>query len=99
MLCEHSPLGSLVAAWQDKRRRDRWLKETKLVVRKATPNKPLRITWADGKTSVEALFCSKGKGKIQLTVQRSKLPDAQHARRLKACWAARLDTLKPYLES
>ena len=40
------PLAKLFAAWQDKRRRDRWLKQAKLVIRKATPNKSLRITWA-----------------------------------------------------
>jgi uncharacterized protein YndB with AHSA1/START domain len=98
MLCATSPLGCFVAAWQDKRRRNRWLKEANLGIRKATPNKSLRITWADGKTSVEALFYSKGKEKSQLTVQHSKLVDAQHAERMKAYWAARLDALKTYLE-
>jgi len=93
------PLAKLFAAWQDKRRRGRWLKQAKLVIRKATPNKSLRITWADGKTSVEALFYSKGKEKSQLTVQRSKLADAKHAECLEAYWAARLDALKMYLES
>ena len=57
------PLAKLFAAWQDKRRRGRWLKQAKLVIRKATPNKSLRITWADGKTSVEALFHAKGDNK------------------------------------
>ena len=57
------PLAKLFAAWQDKQRRGRWLKEAKLVIRKATPNKSLRITWADGKTSVEALFHAKGDNK------------------------------------
>lgn len=93
------PLAKLFAAWQDKRRRDRWLKEARLVIRKATPNKSLRITWADGKTSVEALFYSKGKEKSQLTVQHSKLADAKHAERMKAYWVKRLDALKMYLES
>src|SRR4029077_18877139 len=52
------PIAELFAAWQDDKRRSRWLKET-IVVRKATPAKSMRITWKDGNTSVIVNFYAK----------------------------------------
>jgi uncharacterized protein YndB with AHSA1/START domain len=66
-------------------------------VRKATPNKSLRIIWSDG-SSVEASFSAKGENKSQVTVQHSRLPDAEQAERMKAFWADALGKLNRYLE-
>lgn len=93
------PVSTLYAAWQDKEVRGRWLKEASLVIRKATADKSMRITWVDGETSVEALFYKKGKNKSLVTVQHSKLTDAKEAERLKAYWAEKLDRLKGVLEA
>jgi uncharacterized protein YndB with AHSA1/START domain len=91
------PLSDLYAAWADESARGAWLLVEDLQVRKATPNKSLRITWADG-SSVEAGFSSKGENKSQATVQHSRLPDAEHAEQMKVFWANALEKLNRYLE-
>jgi hypothetical protein len=51
------------------------------------------MTWADGRTSVEAWFTSKGRGKSQVGVQHRKLERQADVERMKAYWSARLDEL------
>jgi len=89
----------LYEAWQNQKARGRWLEESGLAVRKATPRKSMRITWADGQTSVDVNFYAKGDGKSQVTVQHSKLADAKQAESMKAYWADRLERLKGMLEA
>ena len=67
-------------------------------IRKATPNKSLRITWNDGKSSLEINFYSKDDDKSQVVVQHSKLPDAKSSAKMKAYWAKALDRLRASLE-
>jgi len=90
-------------AWQDENTRKLWLlvpaTGSPLTIRKATTNKSMRITWTDGKTSVEVLFSPKGTGKSQVVVQHSKLPDAKAAAHMKTYWAGALDRLKELVES
>ena len=57
------PIATLFAAWNDKRKRARWLADPNFVIRTATANRSMRITWIDGKTSVEVGFFDKGTGK------------------------------------
>lgn len=92
------PVAELFRAFKDKRRRGRWLPETELEIRKATPNKSLRITWSDGQSSVNVNFYEKGAGKSQIAIQHEKLPNAKSAERLKKFWRARLGEMKVYLE-
>ncbi len=93
------PVSVLYAAWSDSRRRRGWLPDADFTVRKATPDRSLRITWVDGSTSVEVMFYAKGADKSQVTVQHSKLPDADAVARQKAYWAAALGRLKERLEN
>lgn len=93
-----APIEAVFAAWEDPRARARWLKEAKIVVRKATPGKSMRITWADGKTSVEVGFYPKGAGKCQVSVQHSKLADAKAAEKMKTYWGERLERLGEIVE-
>lgn len=86
------------AAWQDPRARGRWLKETGLVIRTATPAKSLRITWGDGKTNLEVNLYPKGEDRCQVSVQHNKLADADAAERMKAYWGDALDRLQRQLE-
>jgi len=86
------PVSAAFKAWKDKRLRDRWLAEP-LTIRKATANKSLRFTWADGKTNVEVNFYPKGDGKTQVTVQHNKLPNGQAAARMKKYWGQALTRL------
>jgi uncharacterized protein YndB with AHSA1/START domain len=91
------PLPDLYAAWADESARGAWLLESGFQVRKATTNKKIRFTWADG-TSVEVYFSAKGENRSQVTVQHSRLPDAEGAEGMKAFWADALDKLNRYLE-
>jgi hypothetical protein len=70
-----------------------------LVVRKATCNKSMRITWCDKKTSIEANFYAKGNAKTQVTVQHSKLLDAKRGEQMKKYWGKTLNRLKKSLET
>lgn len=87
-------IDSLYAAWQEEAR-GRWLGE-EIVVRKATPNKTMRITWPD-KTDVVVYFEAKGEAKSQVVVQHGKLPDADAAARRKSYWAEALERLRAEL--
>jgi len=86
------PVAELYRACSNARKRAQWLPDTKLVVRKATPEKTMRITWADG-TAVEMYFIAKGEAKSQLAVQHRKLPTRAAADEMKSYWGARLDAL------
>ena len=74
------PLGTLCKAFANEKGRGQWLdEEGSLNVRKSTTNKSMRMTWKDGKTSVEFNFYSKSASSSQVVVQHSKLPDAKAA--------------------
>ena len=92
-------VSELYNAWTDEKLRDCWLKDGPLVVRHAARNKCIRITWLDGKTSVETSFYSKGDAKTQVTVQHGKLPTAKQGEQLKRYWGKALDQLKAVLEA
>jgi hypothetical protein len=93
-----APLSRLFRAWEDRKIRDKWLEDPGFVIRKATPGKSMRITWVDGKTSVDAGFYAKGDGKSQISVQHGQLESAREAARLKTYWSAQLGKLKELLE-
>ena len=78
-------------AWADDATRAHWLPDAAITIRKATPPKSLRLTWADG-TSVEVGLADKG-DRTAVSVQHTKLPDAAAAERMKAYWAEALGRL------
>jgi uncharacterized protein YndB with AHSA1/START domain len=90
------PVARLFAAFADTKARKRWLPGVDLAVRKATPDKSVRITWSDG-TSVEAGFSSKGPEKSMVAVAHTKLPDRARADELKRFWGERLAALAEQL--
>lgn len=101
------PVGDLFKAFKDTRTRRRWLDlaapgagaagGADIVIRKATLNKSLRITWADGATHVEVNLSRKGPGKSQVALQHDKLSSAKAAAAKKKYWAGQLDGLKGML--
>ena len=93
-----APLAKLYKAFESEKARAAWLKEDGLVVRKATPNKSMRVTWKDGKTSLEIAFLAKGDDKSQIVIQHSKLPNAKAADKMKTYWGKALDRLRARLE-
>jgi len=85
-------------AWTDEQIRRRWLKAPALTVRRVTRNRTIRITWADGRTTVDAGFHRLKKAKTRVTVQHERLPSARAAARMKLYWSRGLDRLKSHLE-
>lgn len=83
----------LFRAWNDARSRRAWLAED-ITIRKATPSKSMRVTWSDGKTSLDVHLYPKGNGKCQVVVQHAKLPNAKAAEKMKAYWSKALDRLQ-----
>jgi uncharacterized protein YndB with AHSA1/START domain len=92
------PVERLFDAWYDEDIRRRWLPEG-LTIRRSTPSRSLRITWADGRSSVSVTLNRKGEEKSQVGVEHSKLSDEDEAARMKAHWADALKRLKELLES
>jgi hypothetical protein len=90
------PLARLYRAFHDARSRARWLPGVELIVRTATPEKSMRITWPD-KTSVVVGFDPKGPGKSMVAVQHGKLPDKAATTRVKQYWTERLGALEEVL--
>ncbi len=91
------PLGTLYKAFATEKSRGSWLSEDGLAVRKATTDKSMRVTWKDGKSSLEINFYDKGKSKSQVVVQHSKLSDAKAAAKMKTYWGTALDRLRDKL--
>lgn len=92
-------VSALYEAWAGEEARRRWLGDVALVVRKATPEKSLRITWSDGRTSVDVDLHDRGNDRSRVSVEHSKLADADEAARMKAFWAEALDRLRELLET
>jgi len=84
-------IGDLYKAWSNTRTRKRWLPDT-ITVRKANPEKTVRLRWADD-TPVEIYFASRGEARSQIAVQHRGLASKEDAERMKAIWSERLDTL------
>jgi uncharacterized protein YndB with AHSA1/START domain len=92
-------VAKLYQAFATEKARRTWLSEDGLTIRKSTPNKSLRITWSDGKSSLEISFSYKNDDKSQVVVQHSKLPDAKASAKMKKFWGAALDRLRASLEN
>ncbi len=92
-----APVAEIYQAWSDENTRNRWLPGESVTIRKATPNRSLRMTWSDGTSSVEVTFNNKGNDKgssrTQVVVQHSRLADSAQAERMKAYWREALERL------
>jgi len=93
------PASKVFAAWSTSARRAAWLGNKSITVRKSTRNKNLRVTWSDGKTSLDVQLVPKGAAKTQLTVQHSKLPSSREAEKMKSYWSQTLARLATALGS
>ena len=89
------PVDVLYKNWDDEKLRGKWLKE-KIVVRRATAGKSMRMTWHD-QTSVGAYFVGNGEQKSQVAVQHGKLAGKKDVERIKKYWHAALDRLEKLL--
>ncbi len=87
-----APIAKLYRAFSVARTRKRWLGDVGWEVRKATPEKSIRVTWEDG-TWVDVYFYARGEAKSQVTVQHRKLGSKAEAEKMKAFWSDRLSKL------
>ncbi|HZI85193.1 MAG TPA: DUF4287 domain-containing protein [Pyrinomonadaceae bacterium] len=94
----NAPLASVYKKVANEKSRSLWLTEDEVTIKKSTPNKSMRMTWKDGKTSLQVSFLGKGDGKSQVVVQHSKLPDARAAAKMKSYWGKALDRLREVVE-
>jgi len=92
------PIATLYKAWATARTRARWLPEA-FTIRKATPNKSLRVLWSDGLSTVDVNLYIKGDSKSQVSIEHSKLKTAREAAKLKKFWGEKVAALKALLES
>jgi len=92
-------LAKLYKACSDANMRAKWFSEKDIVIRKATPEKSMRLTWSDGKSSVEWRFYAKGEAKSQFTSDHNKLSDTKAVAKMKAYWAAAVNRLQSLLEA
>ena len=90
------PVDVLFDAWNEPRKRKRWLGDVKLKVRTATKPKSMRITWEDD-TSVVVGFMAKGASKSAVAVQHEKLASKGEVERWKRFWTERLEALNKQL--
>jgi uncharacterized protein YndB with AHSA1/START domain len=95
----NAPIEALYNAWVDDETRQKWLPDAPLEIRKATERKSVRMAWDGSASAVDALFSAKGDSKSQVSVQHSKLADAEAAAAIKAYWAEALVHLKEFLEA
>jgi hypothetical protein len=92
------PVARLYRAFSHTRTRRRWLPDMDLVVRTATPEKSMRVTWPDG-SHVHLSFMAKSRDKSCVVIQHTKLRDKEDATAKKAFWTERLDSLVAALKA
>jgi hypothetical protein len=90
------PLEVLYEAWDDARTRAAWLKQG-VVVRKATPNKSLRMTVKSGATPVEVNFYARGDNKAQVAIDHRQLGSEAEVQQAKASWKDAFERLQKKL--
>jgi hypothetical protein len=87
------PLSTLFRYWAEPALRDRWMPDaSKITIRKATADKSMRITWADG-TLVEINFTARGNDRSVAAVQHRKLRDQEQVTQRKSDWTGALAKL------
>jgi uncharacterized protein YndB with AHSA1/START domain len=92
-----APVEKIYRAFTDARVRDRWLPGLMVTIRKAVPNKSVRITWDDD-TSVEVWLIAKGDTKASVAVTHRKVAGKEDAASRKVYWGERLEALAELLE-
>jgi hypothetical protein len=92
----NAPAAAAFKAFNDAKARRGWLTGVK-TVRKATPNKSVRLTMEDG-TSVEVWIIAKGATKSSVQLSHRKLSSRADADARKLYWTERLDVLAKQLK-
>ena len=89
-------LSKAFQAWVNAGIREKWLADPNFSIRKANEDKSLRITWVDGKTSLDVYFYPK-KDKVQISLNHGKLENVNTAETMKKYRGDQLASLTDYL--
>jgi hypothetical protein len=90
---------TLVEAFLDPARRERWLPGSAMRQHGSDTGRSLRFDWEDGTSRVIVNVTAAGETKSQVVVLHQRLPDAGSAGEMKTYWRERLAALKTLLES
>ena len=85
-------VGDLFAVWEDDRRRYSWM-GVEMKVRKANPNKSVRLETGGAGSDLSVHFFPKGEARCQVVVQQIKLADREAVESQRAFWKAALARL------
>ncbi len=95
----NAPLRALYHACAEETTRAQWMGRKRYTVRKATPNKSLRLGWGkDNVSRVDLNLYTKGKSKSQIVVQHNKLAGADEVEKMKMYWRGALEKLAKMVE-
>jgi hypothetical protein len=94
-----APAATVFRAWFDAEARNRWLPKAPLAIRKATPHKSIRITWQDGRSSVDVMIYPRGDAKCQVSVDHRKLTGPKDVKRMKKYWSEALERLQKMVDA
>jgi hypothetical protein len=96
-----APISTVYRQCENKEAQDKWLSkyDGKLIIRRSTPNKSMRMTWVDGKSNLEVNFYVRGESKSQIVVQHNRLSDKKQADKMKLYWKDSLERLSQSLKS
>jgi hypothetical protein len=89
---------ALFDAFMDESARAGWLPDARLRTRTSTRPRSARFDWDDGQTRVLVTFDAKGAAKTAVSVEHSRLADADEADRARLRWREALTALKTQLE-
>ncbi len=92
------PISVVYNAWIDESIRKVWFGEQEIQIKKATPDRSIRITWLENQSSVDVAFYPKGDEKSQVNINHGKLTDQEEVNRIREYWLAALVRLKNLLE-
>lgn len=87
------PLADVYDQWADESKRQLWLGAPAPALRKAIPQRSLRLTWHDG-SWVNVGFASKADGRTQVALSHERLPNAKAVATYKTFWKEALARLQ-----
>jgi hypothetical protein len=89
------PVETLFEAWTDAKKRNKWLADKNVKIRKATAPKSIRLQQDD--SIIAVLFTKRGPAKSAVTIDEGKLPSKEAAEAVKQYWSDRFDDLEVVL--
>ena len=93
------PVSVVYAAWVDDSIRKQWIPGKEILIKKATTDRSLRITWLENQSSVDVLFYPRGEEKSQVTINHGKLTNQDEVNQIRQYWGEALVRLKELLEN